>query len=161
MSTGCQAVMPESVPLTHELVKISHTPEGEPIEPQPAIEETAEFNDEVMIQIAADRPRGTIRVRLAYAGPSTPILADDPWAERRGRHRYHLLAASDLRDQTRELRVVDFRRVYSLPLTFVRERAARTGERLRLLSPHREHLSQAFARYFMRVGRPQDIPPFR
>jgi hypothetical protein len=72
---------------------------------------------------------------------------------------YHLLAASDF--NSRELRVVDFRRVYSLPLTFVRQRAARTGERLRLLPPYREHLSQAFARYFMRVGLPQDIPPFR
>ncbi len=74
---------------------------------------------------------------------------------------YHLLAGSDLRDQTRELRIVDFRRVYTLPLAFVRERAARTGERQRLLPPYREHLSQAFARYFMRVGLPQDIPPFR
>jgi hypothetical protein len=74
---------------------------------------------------------------------------------------YHLLAASDLTDNTSELRIVDFRRVYSLPLTFVRQRAARTGNRLRLLPPYREHLSQAFARYFMRVGLPQDIPPFR
>ena len=61
----------------------------------------------------------------------------------------------------RELRVVDFRRVYSLPLTFVCQVAARTGQRLRLLPPYREHLSQAFARDFMRVGLPQDIPPFR
>ena len=52
------------------------------------------------------------------------------------------------------------RRAYSLPLTFVRSRAARTGERLRLLPPYREHLSQAFARYFIRVGLPQDIPAF-
>ncbi len=51
--------------------------------------------------------------------------------------------------------------MYTLPLTFVRERAARTGEGLRLLPPYREHLSQAFARYCMRGGLPQDIPPFR
>jgi hypothetical protein len=61
----------------------------------------------------------------------------------------------------REVRIVDFRRVFSLPLTFVRQRAPRTGDRLRLLPPYREHLSQAFARYFMRVGLPQDIPSFR
>lgn len=30
-------------------------------------------------------------------------------------------------------------------------------EHLRLLPPYREHLSQAFARYFMRVGLPQDL----
>ena len=59
------------------------------------------------------------------------------------------------------LRIIDFRRVYSLPLAFARQVAARCGERLRLLPPYREHLSQAFARYFMRVGLPQDIPPFR
>jgi hypothetical protein len=74
---------------------------------------------------------------------------------------YHLLAACDLPGFVRELRIVDFRRVYSLPLTFVRQRAARGGDRLRLLPPYREHLSQAFARSFMRVGLPQDIPPFR
>jgi hypothetical protein len=40
----------------------------------------------------------------------------------------------------------------------MRQRAVRAGDRLRLLPPYREHLSQAFARYFMRVGLPQDIP---
>ena len=30
--------------------------------------------------------------------------------------------------------------------------------RKRLLPPYREHLSQSFARYFMRVGLPTDIP---
>jgi hypothetical protein len=74
---------------------------------------------------------------------------------------YHLLAECDLPGMARELRIVDFRRVYSLPLPFIRQSAARAGDRLRLLPPYREHLSQAFARYFMRVGLPQNIPPFR
>ncbi len=73
--------MPESLPLTHGSIKLSHPAESESIEAQPAIDETAVLNDEVMIQIAPDRPRGTIRVRLAYAGPSMPLWADDPWAE--------------------------------------------------------------------------------
>jgi hypothetical protein len=73
--------MPESLPLTHDTSKLSHTAEGEPIEAPSAIEDTAVLNDEVMIEIAPDRPSGTIRVRLAYAGPSTPLPADDPWAE--------------------------------------------------------------------------------
>jgi hypothetical protein len=42
----------------------------------------------------------------------------------------------------------------------VREFAHQMGDRLRLLPPYREHLSQAFARLFMRVGLPADIPPF-
>jgi len=50
--------------------------------------------------------------------------------------------------------------VFSLPVRFVRKKAA-DGRRLRLLPPYREHLSQAFARFFMRVGLPVDIPAFR
>jgi hypothetical protein len=60
----------------------------------------------------------------------------------------------------REARIVEFRRVYSLPIAYVR-RHVRVASHLRLLPPYREHLSQAFARFFMRVGLPMDIPPFR
>ena len=74
---------------------------------------------------------------------------------------FQLLAACDLPGFEREVRVVDFRRVDSLPPAFARRRAAAAGERLRLLPPYREHLSQAFARFFLRVGLPVDIPPFR
>jgi hypothetical protein len=73
--------MPESLPLTHDTIKLPHTTEREPIEGRPATEDTAGLNDEVMVEIAPDRPCGTVRVRLAYAGPSTPLPADDPWAE--------------------------------------------------------------------------------
>lgn len=90
---------------------------------------------------------------------STPRGLED--ARRGNLPGYHLLAECRLPDMGAELRVVDFRRVYSLPITFVRQVATRAGRRLRLLPPYREHLSQAFARYFMRVGLPQDIPPFR
>lgn len=72
---------------------------------------------------------------------------------------FHLLAASDLPGLEREVRVVDFRRVHSLPVGFLREKA-KASRRLRLLPPYREHLSQSFARLFMRVGLPIDIPPF-
>jgi len=74
---------------------------------------------------------------------------------------YHILAACSLPGYEREIRVVDFRRVYSLLLAFVRRWAAERGERIRLLPPYREQLSQAFARFFMRVGLPIDIPPFK
>ena len=57
--------------------------------------------------------------------------------------------------------VVDFRELYTLPTDFLRLVAAGCGERPRLLPPYREHLSQSFARYFMRVGLPIDIPAFR
>lgn len=74
---------------------------------------------------------------------------------------YHLLAACELDKIRQDVRVVDFRTVYSLPHQFLKNFAAKSGSRLRLLPPYREHLSQAFARFFMRVGLPVDIPPFK
>lgn len=53
--------------------------------------------------------------------------------------------------------VVDFRNVYGIQIDTLRNIADLLEERIRLLPPYREHLSQAFARYFMRVGLPQDI----
>jgi len=57
-----------------------------------------------------------------------------------------------------EHRVVDFHYVYTLPRAFLESLIVQRGKpRLRLLPPYREHLSQAFARYFMRVGLPENI----
>ena len=74
---------------------------------------------------------------------------------------YLVLEECKLPKAEREIRIVDFRYVYSLPLDFCRQFAANVPNRIRLLPPFREHLSQAFARFFMRVGLPTDIPPFR
>lgn len=54
--------------------------------------------------------------------------------------------------------VVDFHEIFSLPVDFL-TRWVRAGgvTRLCLAPPYREHLSQAFARFFMRVGLPEDI----
>jgi hypothetical protein len=67
---------------------------------------------------------------------------------------YHLLNKCDLEGWVQEARVVDFRNVYSLPYQFLKQLIDKRGSRLRLLPPYREHLSQAFARFFMRVGLP-------
>jgi hypothetical protein len=56
--------------------------------------------------------------------------------------------------------VVDFHRLFTWPRAFVQRFAASIGSRLRLRSPYREHLAQAFARYFMRVGLPHDAKTF-
>jgi hypothetical protein len=56
--------------------------------------------------------------------------------------------------------VVDFREIYSLPFDYLAERTNLLGRRWRLRSPYLEHFSQAFARFFMRVGLPSTIPPF-
>jgi len=53
--------------------------------------------------------------------------------------------------------VVDFKNVYSINRSTLNDTVKNLKNRIRLLPPYREHLSQAFARYFMRVGLPQDI----
>lgn len=70
---------------------------------------------------------------------------------------YHLLNAYSSTNIIHDFSVVDFHRIYSLPKEFLKKVAQSIPYRLRLLPPYREHLSQAFARYFMRVGLPVDI----
>ena len=60
-----------------------------------------------------------------------------------------------------EWSVVNFRRLFSLPLDYVMNVADRSGDRLRLVSPYKEHLAQAFARYIMRVGLPHPAESFK
>lgn len=70
---------------------------------------------------------------------------------------YHLLPRCDLEEFRKGPCVVDFRNVYGIPHNFLEQRIAKNTKRLRLMPPYREHLSQAFARFFMRVGLPIDI----
>ena len=56
--------------------------------------------------------------------------------------------------------IVDFHRIFVLPKSLVSAVIAASGPRLRLEPPYREHLAQAFARYFMRVGLPHDAKDF-
>lgn len=57
-----------------------------------------------------------------------------------------------------EQRVVDFHEIFTVPRQFLETLLKdRNNHRLRLLPPYREHLSQAFARFFMRVGLPNPI----
>jgi hypothetical protein len=68
------------------------------------------------------------------------------------------LNAAELDGFSHEIRVVDFREVFTIPRivleTVIRERSVL---RLQLLPPYKEHLSQAFARFFMRVGLPTPV----
>jgi hypothetical protein len=87
---------------------------------------------------------------------------DEAWEEaRKGRRPFfHLLNECRLAGHEQDFALVDFHALFTLSVPLAREFADRTGDRLRLLPPYREHLSQAFARLFMRVGLPADIPPF-
>jgi len=73
----------------------------------------------------------------------------------------HLLASMTNPEDNGESLVVDFRQIYSLPFDYLTARAIELGDRWRLRLPFIEHVSQAFARFFMRVGLPSSIPQFR
>lgn len=73
----------------------------------------------------------------------------------------HMINACDLPDLKREISLVDFRRLYTSPVEVVKSHARTATQRARLLSPYKEHLSQGFARFFMRVGIPSPIPEFK
>jgi len=54
--------------------------------------------------------------------------------------------------------LVDFHEIFTVPRAFLESLIKQRGKiRFRLLPPYREHLSQAFARFFMRVGLPIPI----
>lgn len=64
----------------------------------------------------------------------------------------------EMNEHTIDIRIVDFHYVYTVPRIFLESLLAqRNKKRFRLLPPYREHISQAFARFFMRVGLPVDI----
>lgn len=68
---------------------------------------------------------------------------------------YHLLDKYDT--FIHDYQVVGFRNVYGIQYETLKNICKNIKVRIRLLPPYREHLSQSFARYFMRVGLPQDI----
>ena len=69
---------------------------------------------------------------------------------------YHLLNKVSLLDAEEDYYCVSFHHIYSLPKSYL-QKLVGGKERKRLLPPYKEHLSQSFARYFMRVGLPSGI----
>jgi hypothetical protein len=74
---------------------------------------------------------------------------------------YHMLAASTHPGFERPIHIADFHTVFALPLEFLKGFVALRPKRLQLLPPYIEDLSQAFARFYMRVALPHDIPTFK
>jgi len=132
---------------------------------------TATEGDEIDIQISLNRIPAIVMSQscdLAHDKISQVLLCGYFPASRHGRDRradirkerfpaLHMLERCELPRHDFEQQVVDFRALYTLPKDFVTAFAISLGERVRLLSPYKEHLSQAFARYFMRVGLPRPL----
>lgn len=69
-----------------------------------------------------------------------------------------LLDGFDHPDLGVQVQLIEFQAVFTVPRSFLEALyAQRARPRLRLRPPYREHLSQAFARFFMRVGLPQSV----
>lgn len=73
---------------------------------------------------------------------------------------YHVLNRCTLPGWETDYLVIDFRSLLGVPLVTLKGLVVPQSPRLRLLPPYREHVAQAFARFFMRVGLPVDIPAF-
>lgn len=111
-------------------------------------------------------------LRLVAACPIYPIAefeAVNPAFAKKGRWNevlkgriegLHLLASPTNPANNRDALLVDFREIYSLPFNYLPSRVSQLGLLWRLRSPFLEHFTQAFARFFMRVGLPSSIPPF-
>lgn len=69
----------------------------------------------------------------------------------------HLLNQCIIAGYEFNYQVVNLRRVFAVAFGLVQRFAARQN-RIRLLPPYREHLAQAFARQFMRIGLPIHLP---
>jgi hypothetical protein len=73
---------------------------------------------------------------------------------------YHLLNCCALAELPTGFLVVDFRSQFAVNGSTLRSLAGAQKPCVRLLPPYREHLAQALARFYMRVGLPIDIPAF-
>ncbi|MDR3614696.1 MAG: hypothetical protein P4L53_14140 [Candidatus Obscuribacterales bacterium] len=72
------------------------------------------------------------------------------------------LNSSEFEETKSEHQIIDFSEIFSLPRVFLDDWIAKHEKtRLSLLPPYREHLSQAFARFFMRVGLPTPLAPLK
>jgi len=91
------------------------------------------------------------------------IFQDDNKKEdlRRGYFPYlHLLdKVSDIYFNN-DLLVVNFRNIFTTHNEYLKDFVINQTSRIALKSPYIEHLSQSFARFFMRVGLPSTIKPF-
>lgn len=69
----------------------------------------------------------------------------------------HLVNKCEIEHHEFDYQVINLRDIYNVPYGYVKEIASKIEQRVRLLPPYKEHLAQAFAKQFMRVGLPIDI----
>lgn len=96
---------------------------------------------------------------LQSRGESNNRLSEVWTKSRRGEiPHHHPLRKCDIEGHEFDYSLVVFARVLESRLVRLRQLAVEQSPRVRLRSPYREQLAQQFARKFMRVGLPLDLP---
>ncbi|TAK30654.1 MAG: hypothetical protein EPO21_19105 [Chloroflexota bacterium] len=126
------------------------------------------FGNFIIVTQSCDlKQRKLARVEVAmvyslsrYLSFNPSLLADLDSIRSGETHRYYLLPAwpDAPFDQLKEARVVEFDHKFSI--SWDELDVGRRGDRVGLRSPYIEHFGQAVARFYMRVGLPEDMPPF-
>ncbi len=70
----------------------------------------------------------------------------------------HLINKCAIEDYEFDYQIINLKAIFPLPFSYVKKFVLKQGDRIRMLPPYREYLSQAFARQFMRIGLPIDLP---
>lgn len=147
---------PALIPPADLSALLSGVAEGVEIEAATEIQ----FADQIILSQSCDLANDKIRQVLLCAYHPASSYSKDNRAKIRKEQRpaLHMIEACALPGHEFPQQVIDFRTIYTLPKEFVVAFAlAKKNSRVRLLPPYREHLSQAFARYFMRVGLPRPL----
>lgn len=76
-------------------------------------------------------------------------------------YRYCMLNGCNLTNSPYEIQIVDLGTAYSIPCDVMKQMVKSSGDRIRLLSPYKEQLAQAFAYFYMRVALPNPIDEFK
>ncbi len=97
------------------------------------------------------------RIQRANGIPSKGIQKNIEGIIKGQQNAYHIINNYKSDDFSEDYYIINFKDIFSVPVELAKIIAAENGKRLRLCPPYREHLSQAFARYFMRVGLPINI----
>ena len=167
--------MPDSYPW-YSLVTGDLLEQGDLLSACPLVRPTAtnEFlrhsADVVILSQSCDLAHDKLEiVQVCPVWPLDQLAAEiDYFRGKRGREElrrgnlpgYHLLNRCELAGHATDYLICDFRSLFGTHVAVAKALAAAQSPRVRLLPPYREHLAQAFARFFMRVGLPVDVPAF-
>lgn len=151
MLPNCPVILPPAN-LSEKLIGVK---EGDELQvPSPI-----NFGDLIIMSQSCDLVQNHITQVLLCAHFPASTLGKDKRNSIRKEQRpsLHMIEKCEIEGFEFERQVVDFRTIYTLPKDFVVAFALSLNQRVRLLPPYKEHLSQSFARYFMRVGLPRPL----